>query len=50
MGEVSFEEGKEVARWITPVPGRIGPMIIVMLLRNTENDAKWACEEVSRIE
>jgi 5,10-methylene-tetrahydrofolate dehydrogenase/methenyl tetrahydrofolate cyclohydrolase len=50
VGEVSYEEGKKVSRWITPVPGRIGLMIIAMLLRNTVNDGKWACEEVSRVE
>ncbi|MCL2205612.1 MAG: bifunctional 5,10-methylene-tetrahydrofolate dehydrogenase/5,10-methylene-tetrahydrofolate cyclohydrolase, partial [Treponema sp.] len=27
-------EAKEVAGWITPVPGGVGPMTIAMLLRN----------------
>jgi len=33
-GDVNFEEAKEVAGWITPVPGGVGPMTIAMLLRN----------------
>eukprot|EP00392_Amoebophrya_sp_AT5.2_P010099 g10152.t1 len=34
-GDVRFEEAKEKAAWITPVPGGVGPMTIAMLLRNT---------------
>jgi 5,10-methylene-tetrahydrofolate dehydrogenase/methenyl tetrahydrofolate cyclohydrolase len=34
-GDVAFEEVKEVASAITPVPGGVGPMTIAMLLRNT---------------
>jgi methylenetetrahydrofolate dehydrogenase (NADP+)/methenyltetrahydrofolate cyclohydrolase len=35
VGDVDFEEALEVAGWITPVPGGVGPMTIAMLLRNT---------------
>ena len=35
VGDVAFEEAKEVAGWITPVPGGVGPMTIACLLRNT---------------
>lgn len=35
VGDVNFEEVKEVASAITPVPGGVGPMTIAMLLRNT---------------
>lgn len=35
VGDVAYEEAKEVAGWITPVPGGVGPMTIAMLLRNT---------------
>ncbi len=35
VGDVNFEEAKEVAGWITPVPGGVGPMTIAMLMRNT---------------
>ena len=34
-GEVDFDSAKEVAGWITPVPGGVGPMTITMLLQNT---------------
>jgi 5,10-methylene-tetrahydrofolate dehydrogenase/methenyl tetrahydrofolate cyclohydrolase len=35
VGDVNFEEAKEVARFITPVPGGVGPMTIAMLMANT---------------
>ena len=35
VGDVCFAEAKEVAGWITPVPGGVGPMTIAMLMRNT---------------
>ena len=35
VGDVHFEEAKEVAGFITPVPGGVGPMTIAMLMRNT---------------
>ena len=34
-GDVDFEAVKEVASYITPVPGGVGPMTIAMLLENT---------------
>ncbi len=34
-GDVDFAEVREVAGWITPVPGGVGPMTIAMLLVNT---------------
>jgi methylenetetrahydrofolate dehydrogenase (NADP+)/methenyltetrahydrofolate cyclohydrolase len=34
-GDVEFDKAKEVAGWITPVPGGVGPMTITMLLVNT---------------
>ncbi len=34
-GDVDFDSCKEVASWITPVPGGVGPMTITMLLANT---------------
>jgi methylenetetrahydrofolate dehydrogenase (NADP+)/methenyltetrahydrofolate cyclohydrolase len=33
-GDVNFEEVKEVASAITPVPGGVGPMTITMLMNN----------------
>lgn len=35
VGDVDFDEVSEVAGWITPVPGGVGPMTIAMLLSNT---------------
>jgi len=35
VGDVDFETVKEVAGYITPVPGGVGPMTIMMLLENT---------------
>jgi methylenetetrahydrofolate dehydrogenase (NADP+)/methenyltetrahydrofolate cyclohydrolase len=40
VGDVAFDEVKEVASWITPVPGGVGPMTIAMLLQNTLRAAK----------
>jgi len=34
-GDVDFASAKEVASWITPVPGGVGPMTIATLLANT---------------
>lgn len=42
VGDVAFEEVKEVAKALTPVPGGVGPMIIAMLLKNTVRAAKLA--------
>lgn len=39
-GDVQFEEVKEKAGWITPVPGGVGPMTITMLLHNTVEAAR----------
>jgi len=35
VGDVNFDEAKEVAAYITPVPGGVGPMTIAMLMKNT---------------
>ena len=40
MGDVDFEALKEVAGWITPVPGGVGKMTITMLLANTVEAAE----------
>ncbi|MCM3111477.1 bifunctional methylenetetrahydrofolate dehydrogenase/methenyltetrahydrofolate cyclohydrolase FolD [Lederbergia lenta] len=39
-GDVDFEDVKEKAGYITPVPGGVGPMTITMLLYNTVKSAK----------
>jgi methylenetetrahydrofolate dehydrogenase (NADP+)/methenyltetrahydrofolate cyclohydrolase len=35
VGDVDFESVKEVASYITPVPGGVGPLTVAMLMRNT---------------
>jgi len=35
VGDVAFDEVKEVASAITPVPGGVGPMTVAMLMKNT---------------
>ncbi|MBC7358283.1 MAG: bifunctional 5,10-methylene-tetrahydrofolate dehydrogenase/5,10-methylene-tetrahydrofolate cyclohydrolase [Desulfacinum sp.] len=39
-GDVAFDEAKEVASAITPVPGGVGPMTITMLMKNTVRGCK----------
>jgi methylenetetrahydrofolate dehydrogenase (NADP+)/methenyltetrahydrofolate cyclohydrolase len=51
VGDVDFESVHEVAGWITPVPGGVGPMTVAMLLRNTvvaTERQKQRYEEVMR--
>lgn len=45
VGDVDFEAAKEVAGYITPVPGGVGPMTITMLLHNTIQSAKYMIEK-----
>ncbi|MGZ8868161.1 MAG: bifunctional 5,10-methylenetetrahydrofolate dehydrogenase/5,10-methenyltetrahydrofolate cyclohydrolase [Thermoanaerobaculia bacterium] len=40
VGDVDFVRAREVASWITPVPGGVGPMTIAMLMKNTLEAAK----------
>ncbi|XP_016981889.1 bifunctional methylenetetrahydrofolate dehydrogenase/cyclohydrolase, mitochondrial isoform X1 [Drosophila rhopaloa] len=40
VGDVDFEEVRQVAGHITPVPGGVGPMTVAMLLHNTLKTAK----------
>ena len=35
VGDVDFESVREVAGWISPVPGGVGPLTVAMLLANT---------------
>jgi len=39
-GDVDFDSVRQVAGWITPVPGGVGPMTITMLLQNTLESAQ----------
>ncbi len=42
VGDVDFDAVRDVAGWITPVPGGVGPMTIAMLLVNTLRAAERA--------
>jgi methylenetetrahydrofolate dehydrogenase (NADP+)/methenyltetrahydrofolate cyclohydrolase len=46
VGDVDFDAVKEKARAITPVPGGVGPMTIVMLMSNTLHSAKMHAERI----
>ncbi len=51
VGDVDFEGVQQVAGWITPVPGGVGPATVAMLLRNTvvaTERQKLKCEEEMR--
>ena len=48
-GDVDFASVKEVAGWITPVPGGVGPMTVTMLLVNTVEAAERLALESSRV-
>ena len=41
VGDVDYDSASEVASYITPVPGGVGPLIITMVLNNTLLAAKW---------
>ena len=47
-GDVEYEEARQRARWITPVPGGVGPMTVAMLMENTLKAACIAQEWVIR--
>jgi methylenetetrahydrofolate dehydrogenase (NADP+)/methenyltetrahydrofolate cyclohydrolase len=40
-GDVDFDAVQDLASWITPVPGGVGPMTIATLLGNTLAAARW---------
>lgn len=42
-GDVDFARVREVAGWITPVPGGVGPMTVAMVIANTV----WAAESAA---
>ncbi|MBU2490493.1 MAG: bifunctional methylenetetrahydrofolate dehydrogenase/methenyltetrahydrofolate cyclohydrolase FolD [Proteobacteria bacterium] len=41
-GDVDFDAAKEIAGYITPVPGGVGPMTITMLMKNTLMSLKYS--------
>lgn len=47
VGDVDFDSAREVAGWITPVPGGVGPMTITMLLASTIMAAERSVTQLS---
>ena len=45
-GDVDFDAAKEIAGFITPVPGGVGPMTITMLMRNTLRSFQYRTGEL----
>ncbi len=41
VGDVRFEEAQEVAGWLAPVPGGVGPVAIAWLMRNAVEAMQW---------
>ncbi len=41
VGDVDYDSVSQVAGWITPVPGGVGPMTVATLLENTLYAAQW---------
>ena len=46
IGDVEFEEARERASFITPVPGGVGAITVAMLMRNTF--LAWAGQQRNR--
>lgn len=49
VGDVDFDACREVAAWITPVPGGVGPMTVAMLIYNTVVAAEHAAEQDNNV-
>lgn len=50
VGDVDFAAAKEVASYITPVPGGVGPMTVAMLMSNTVTSAERAVTKMLKSE
>ncbi len=45
VGDVEFDEAKERAKFITPVPGGVGPLTVTILMRNLLTAFRWQIEK-----
>lgn len=45
VGDVHYESASEVAGYITPVPGGVGPVTVALLMQNVVRAAQWQCEQ-----
>ncbi|KAH8312464.1 hypothetical protein KR044_010867 [Drosophila immigrans] len=48
VGDVDYEQAKQVAGFLTPVPGGVGPMTVAMLMKNTVASATKAAARAKR--
>jgi len=48
VGDADFESCYDVAGWITPVPGGVGPMTVAMLVANTIRATEIALGQAAR--
>ncbi|KAI4468913.1 c-1-tetrahydrofolate synthase cytoplasmic-related [Holotrichia oblita] len=46
VGDVAYDEARQVASHITPVPGGVGPMTVAMLMKNTVQSAQRAATKI----
>ncbi|KAF5274072.1 hypothetical protein FQR65_LT04470 [Abscondita terminalis] len=46
VGDVAYDEVSQVASYITPVPGGVGPMTVAMLMKNTVISAQRAARKL----
>ncbi|HNV86115.1 MAG TPA: bifunctional 5,10-methylenetetrahydrofolate dehydrogenase/5,10-methenyltetrahydrofolate cyclohydrolase [Candidatus Omnitrophota bacterium] len=44
VGDIEFEEARKKARFITPVPGGVGPLTVLMLMKNLISAYHWQKE------
>ena len=47
VGDVDFDQVREVAGYLTPVPGGVGPLTVTMLLENTLKAAQLTVSNAS---
>lgn len=48
VGDVDYESAKQVAGWITPVPGGVGPVTLSILMRNTVTALEQARQQYEK--
>lgn len=49
-GDIDYEAAKNVAGFITPVPGGVGPMTVAMLMKNTVQSYLRSVQRLTRME
>lgn len=49
VGDVEFEVAKERAKYITPVPGGVGPLTVTILMKNLLTAFRWQCSDKTPI-